>query len=83
MHFEIFCQFLRDPNEFESFCVEFSLGKASSLKKTPKSQNLGLLKKVSFLFILYWKIQLFDQFLLLSEIKRSKLPSYYRKKSKI
>ena len=64
-HTEFFCQFLHGPNEFASFCVGFSSGKASSFLKSPKSQNLGFWKKCPFYF-LYWKIQQFDQFLVLS-----------------
>ena len=55
MHFEVFCQFLRDPNEYASFCVGFSSGKMSSFKKSPKSQNLGFLKKVFFCLFCTWK----------------------------
>ena len=48
-----FCQFLRGPNEFASFCIWFSSGKTSSFKKSPNGQNLGVLKKVSFWFCLF------------------------------
>ena len=33
----IFCQFLRGPNEFASFCLGFSSGKLQVLEKLPKS----------------------------------------------
>ena len=51
--------------------------KLQVLKKSPKSQKMGLLKKVSFLFILFCteKFNIY-QFLLLTRRERSKLPSY-------
>ena len=45
----IFCQFLRGPYQSENFVCESPQEKLLSFKKSPKSQNLRLLKKVTFL----------------------------------
>ena len=51
-HFDIFCRFLRGPNEFGSFCVGFFSGKTSSFKKSQKAKIWGCWKKC-FLFCLF------------------------------
>ena len=56
--------------------------KLQVLKNHQKAKIWGCWKNVSFLFILHWKIQWFDQFLVLSGRGRSKLPITTENKAK-